>query len=385
MKRIGLILSLLICAHAASAAEAPFAPLPNVPDYVAVFAVKPISGPPRTVVDTVMHHGAWTRIDSVVDGREDTVNYFGPGPISIDIRRDTTGAYSSLQILRGIRQHSSSGWERDSSKTDDQDEVVGEHCDVWKVGHLFMSGRGNTKIELKSLSCVTSDGIQLWKKFVGYSGVSSSANATSIERKPVSPNEVYPPADLLDLAAWLPKDSAGHEPSSQSPGDVTVVMERDRMLDNIRRTLRRIVRRHHPWLYTEDIDYSGSRTIRITNDTAGRTIIFESDAAGEPTRLTIMIRPPSPPEVRLNGPKLLDKREVVLGELCEWFDMWPGTQDAGLHQCRTRDGVVLKEQRFSWGSGEGLVAAQIKRTPVSPAKVLPLRDILSRSAWGIPD
>ena len=85
MKRLWLLVLLL--AGPSAAADAPFAPVESAPDYIATFDVKPGSGPPRTIVDTVRRHGAWVRTDRLIDGREDAVNYFGPGPVSITTQR----------------------------------------------------------------------------------------------------------------------------------------------------------------------------------------------------------------------------------------------------------------------------------------------------------
>ena len=77
--------------------------------------------------------------------------------------------------------------------------------------------------------------------------------------------------------------------------------------------------------------------------------------------------------------------EIVAGEHCAWFDVWPNVMDAGLHQCRTNDGIVLREHRMSRMHYEPLIAVRIERAPIYPAKIMPPRDILSRAAWGIPE
>jgi hypothetical protein len=86
------------------------------------------------------------------------------------------------------------------------------------------------------------------------------------------------------------------------------------------------------------------------------------------------------------GPKPLGRRETVAGEACAWFDMMPGVADASLHQCKTADGLVLKEQRLVHGGPQDpMVATQLRRGPVRLDDVLPLSEVMTRAKWGIPD
>ena len=99
--------------------------------------------------------------------------------------------------------------------------------------------------------------------------------------------------------------------------------------------------------------------------------------------------PPLSPEEKakvLGGnPVDLGRNERVLGETCSWFDMMPNVMDAGLHECRTADGIVLKDVRFSRGSSFPSVATRLTRRPVALSEILPPRDMMAPRSWGLPD
>ncbi|HKY87403.1 MAG TPA: hypothetical protein VJL90_11640, partial [Pseudorhodoplanes sp.] len=68
MKKFWLLFAGLIWPYTAmAAAEAPFAPLPNVPDYVATIFVKLSHGPTHRDIRT--HRAGWTRVDGSFDQR----------------------------------------------------------------------------------------------------------------------------------------------------------------------------------------------------------------------------------------------------------------------------------------------------------------------------
>jgi len=288
----------------------------------------------------------------------------------------------------GAETHRSVGWNDVAFKTEDRETFLGESCDVWNVARTLIDGRGTSKLELKRLSCVAGDGVELWNKFVGPHGESSALKATGIERRPVPPGEVLPPSNLLDLDAWLPKSNSTQPRPARAPSDVTVTMQTQRIATNGRPLLTRIVQRHFPWTSSDDIDGDGKRTLSIQNETEQLSFRFESDASGRPARLSMSKTPPNAITINIgskNKPIDLGRTEIVAGEHCAWFDVWPNVMDAGLHQCRTNDGIVLREHRMSRMHYEPLIAVRIERAPIDPAKIMPPRDILSRAAWGIPE
>lgn len=378
MKHFWLLSLLLVWPCAA--AEPPFAPQPNVPDYVASFALDPGWGSKRRDSQTVRHHQGWYRIDTVTDRRFRSTTYVGPGPLSSELRGSASEGARSLTIQRGPQVNRSVGWTYDPSKTADHDIVLGESCDIWNVARTSSGGAGSG---WKKLSCISRDGIELKQGFANDQNEGSSAEAISIERKPVAPADVQPPKDVLDLKSWSAMtETTGAHPAG-APGDAIVLMKTERLSPSGQPMLRRTVRRHYPWTYTEDVDGEGRRQLTIVSAPERLTVRFKSDAAGAYTMLSIQKVAANTDEF---GPKALGKSETIAGEQCAWLDMTPGMSDAGLSQCRTPDGLVLKEESWSRGSrSEPLVAALLRRTPVNMVEVLPPPSILTRANWGIPE
>ena len=68
-----------------AAPEAPFAPLPDVPDYIATMSVQLYHGPIYREIRT--HHRGWMRVDEGVDrSAYRSASYFGPGPLFVTSR-----------------------------------------------------------------------------------------------------------------------------------------------------------------------------------------------------------------------------------------------------------------------------------------------------------
>jgi hypothetical protein len=386
MRRLWLLACCLVALpHAtAAAAEPPFTPLASVPDYTADVELNPGWGSSRRDRQTVRHHQGWTRIDKLIDGRFPVTSYAGPGPVSIDISGDPSTGSRGLVIQRGAEINRSVGWKYEPFKTGDRDTLLGESCEVWNVAsHTSFDGYQYAKRVLKILSCVTTDGIELWQRFVSDSGEGSSTKVTRLERKPVPEDAVHPPPDLLDLTSWSIKNAATQQRPARAPADALVVLKTERASPEGRPLLERTVRRHHPWTYTEDVGGDGRRQTTIVNEAKLLTIRFSTNAAGEYVMLSIRKAAARTDEF---GPKPLGRKEVVAGEACAWFDMLPGMADGGLHQCKTADGLVLKERRFGRSSPQDpMVTTQLRRGPVRLDDVLPLSEVMTRAKWGIPD
>jgi hypothetical protein len=151
----------------------------------------------------------------------------------------------------------------------------------------------------------------------------------------------------------------------------------------------RVFRRHHPWTWHEDRLAGGGRIVSIQNHAQKFHLRFESDAAGAFKRLFLgkpqssgasewleSRFPPRPFEPR--------RQETVLSEDCTWFDTTPGMMDASLAQCRTADGVALKEQRWARGWNQTLMAVRLQRRPVDLTEVMPPPELLKPETWGLP-
>jgi hypothetical protein len=223
----------------------------------------------------------------------------------------------------------------------------------------------------------------LWSQSVGV------VEVTRLERRPVDPEEVRPPATILDLKSWNASGEAAADASSGSQADVTVTMESVRDTLNAYAVRRRVVRRHHPWNYTEEVLTDGRRHLSIFNESQGLSFYIQISANNEFTRLNIWRSPPQPaagsPPVKLK-PIKTDRTEPNLGETCTWFNMTPNMADAGLAQCKTDDGLVLKEKRWARGGDiPPLEAVRLERGPVALTDVLPPPEVLTRRIWGLPD
>jgi hypothetical protein len=194
----------------------------------------------------------------------------------------------------------------------------------------------------------------------------------------VPPGDAQPPAGLLDLKSWglvappAAPGSADHEVMLVSVNDKTLVQ----------REATRLMRRHHSWLYIESRFATGRSEISSHDEQNGLHIGISMDAGGNADQLVIHSRWPAPHNRA--QPYTPERKETILGETCTWFDMSPGMADASLGQCRTADGIVLKEERSSWMRREILQAVRLRRRPFDLIRVLPSRDLLMPRTWGLP-
>jgi hypothetical protein len=187
--------------------------------------------------------------------------------------------------------------------------------------------------------------------------------------------QTLPPRELLALSWW--EQGAAEPADAPATPDYETVMEIAGARDGSRI---RTTRYHQPWKYVEETVGSVRRSLDVSR--AGLGLRFESDATGTQTRLLISKYPPislAPPPTE---PKALNRRDQVLGESCDWFDMWPGSMDAGKSECRTRDGITLKEERYSWGTTTTYTAVRLARRAVGVDEVTPPAAVLEPKNWG---
>jgi hypothetical protein len=365
--------------------------------------------PRKTTERTVSHHAGWTRIDEIENGRG-TTDYFGhAGSIALSVTRGDSGEYVHLSIFRRLDQQEAKYWDSNRFKTGERKIFVGESCEVWNV--LRDRERRPGSVRMTRLSCITDDGIELWREvtsgYQDYTGqwiqpLTSSMEAIKIERRAVRPSEVHPPADLLELKSWV--NLLDPSPPVAMPfaerADFETVMEAAQDLSRAGK-LTQTTRRRVPWVYTESMRGDGNRTVRIANEASGLRFRVEVDAANELKRLIIHrgapgsdLRAPEPVgadriETVLGGicwwlQVQCGAKESVLGEQCQWFTMTTvGTADR--RQCRTHDGIVLKEVEGSSLYEQRLVAVRLQRRGVALSEVLPPSYVLARKNWGLPE
>src|SRR5258707_9612722 len=189
-----LLLPAIICFAASSAAaDDPFTP-PGVkpPDYAVAMATGGSFYRPGSKI--VLHHGDWTRVAATRDAPNATYYLSDDGAtISVNER--------SFWLLRGPDHSPTTGYA--PRNTGERQTHLGESCTVWEVSRSKTGIPGDSGIT--HLSCVTDDGIEIWQKSLSSRDVISSAEATQIERRPVSPEEVRPPRALLALD-WPDRD-----------------------------------------------------------------------------------------------------------------------------------------------------------------------------------
>ncbi len=185
----------------------PAFPPPDVPDYASrSFRSNPLPPDPNYQPIPSGITGGWTRIDSFVDSRKDTSNH-GPGPIPsvLSLTQRNRRLYAAADSAR--HQATQVSAERSAGRSDDQDEVVGERCDVFKGrSHTEAVKKVTPRSNSKSLSCVSS----MESSFGKSSSVipeSSVRRGDQHRAEARISREVLPPADLFDLVSWLPKAS----------------------------------------------------------------------------------------------------------------------------------------------------------------------------------
>ena len=172
-----------------AAADAPFAPVANVPDYVVTMVERPGDYSRR-----VSHHGDWTRVDRMEGSNHFSTKYFSAnGLAAIHI-------YSPLASVSFERGGERSPYaDTEPRRTGERQTHLGESCTVWDVRR---DNGGQASGGLSHMSCITDDGIELWNKSISRNSVISSAEATRVERRPVAPDDVRPPRALLMLDWW---------------------------------------------------------------------------------------------------------------------------------------------------------------------------------------
>lgn len=374
MKKWALFFA-LIWPHIASAApEAPFLPLKNAPDYVATIFVKLSHGPTFKEIRTF--HRGWMRIDGNFDKKAyRSTSYFGPGGLFVTFAREPTAQSEShdwLHVLRGPAMAHLIRWGDGPFKTGERQTLLSEGCEVWNLSKTL--GRRDAR----SLSCVTPDGIELWSRIEGDLLPGRSFDTIEMVRKPVAPAEVLPPAGRLELKSWLTTPTVPRP--SNSPDDVTVVLQSRLNASPDRWVQTRTIRRHYPWTYTEDVDGKGGRRITFKNEVERLSVIFQSDAAGEPVQLSVEKALRAIAEQKLPDSS---RTETILGETCAVSE--ERFREGHSIRCHTADGVMLRDTTSDHGANYDLVAVTLDRAPVDLDAVLPPARLFVRAFWGIPD
>jgi hypothetical protein len=354
-----------------------FAPLASSPDHVVTMTAM-LGGKKQARI--VTHRGEWSRVETEQDGRR-TSEYFKRNEATIvRVHHGSPNGYFSISVARGPERYSN--WNYEPVRKEERQTFLGENCTVWEVMRARDGAPGRPPAA--RTSCVTDDGIELWSRFGNSSYVVSSAEATRVERRTVAPAEAQPPNDILALDWWKPEDQ--QRPANATPPEFETVMER--LGSDPAQKLTRTIRRHGGWLFTEDMLGNVRSSLTIEHAARRLTLRFRVDEKSEPKEL-ILLRAPAPepttPSADPMTPRALGKRETILGERCQWFDMMPNVMDAGLASCRTHDGISLKDVYSGRAGGPTFEAVRFVRRPVALNEVIPPAELLLAKTWGLPD
>lgn len=351
----------------------PFAPNVPQPDYRAVMVEKSLNQ--EDARRTVTHHGHWTRIDQTRGDYHSSEYYSAASGTSMIV-----SGQRSISLERKTDQ--AAGIDFQARNTGERQTELGESCTIWDVWRTKQPVYGS---DVSHRSCVTDDGITLWDKTLHGNDLLSSTEATRIERRPIAPEEVQPPRALLTLDWW---DTDVPSFDSTSTPDHEVVMELSGDASGAGKSIR-TMRRLGPWQFRDEI-IGSRRWIEIAHDSHQMRFRYDSDASGEPRRLTIArpdIVPDSsalPAHKSLSKTTDLNRSETILGERCRWFDMMPDVMDAGRRSCLTSDGMVLKEVLSGRGMREQeWTAVRFARRPIRLDEIKPPTELLDPQFWGL--
>jgi len=334
-------------------------------DHVVVMEVR--EGMCLTCADhrsTIIRSGSWVREERTYPDRTETrYSDFGSGT-SLLVARDPQGTVLMLRVERSIREGS---WQRlRRQPAGRRDSALGESCEIWAVSGDYYS------LE----SCETADGIVLWTRNPRYPNLGSS-RSLSVERRPVGPEEVRPPADLFDVAPWPqraadPSDGVGYE----------VVLTSD-----TRGTLRTEVWRRQGSLVS---GWGEGRHDEGTSFWAADGVSrfsYRVDAQGRAFELTVQRSDYGLRLVRGDRWERVSGRRPVrlLGERCTWQDE-TSIRSTDIHyQCRTADGVpLILEYDWHWDDTTDIYRARsLVRRPLTPADFSPPPEAIRWSTWGV--
>jgi len=363
----------LFCLVSCPAAAAPFVP-PGVtpPDHV-VTMEQTFSHRKGSSSRVVTRHGEWTR----------SYNTAGTPPETAYYRHGSRAYVTDNGWITHFRRNDTVEYDRQARNTGERRTHLGESCTVWETARS--KADSPARHIFTSLGCFTDDGIELWRRTFGVEGISWSAEAIRIERRPVAAEEARLPRALLALNWWDRKN-----PASATAAEHETVMElsEDRILPDgsnpVSPTVR-TTRRAGPWLFKEVIA-GERRRIEISHDSIQVRLAYERGRRDVEEELTIARPDPdsAKPEPNAFQPVPTDRYDIVLGERCRWFDMTPGVNDAGTNACFTDDGIMLKEEHFSRSARHSTwTAKRFVRRPVAIDEVKPPAELLQPRTWNL--
>lgn len=329
---------------------------------------------------SIVRSGSWLREGGTADGRTGFVYSDFAAGISIAYTRDA-GGYLSLTIRRHASTDRSSFYQR--RPTGRRERVLGETCEVWRTARAAPIPGA----ELELLSCDTADGIQLWSRAVGFRGVVIAESRTmSFRRRPVSREEVRPPADLLNWPSW--RDLPAQEPLPAWPARRPRNYELHLQGGAEGGERERLMRSHGDWTYSDTIRGEGGRRVHVYN----RVILldYEVDVGGRPVALVVQRMLPGQAgrdDGRTYVPINPPASELVIGEVCTWSNPGWGIEvirvSGDYRYCVTADGLPLRVSEHHRGWIANLTATRLSRRGPALDAVMPPAEAFDWARWGV--
>jgi hypothetical protein len=344
-----------------------FAPRPRTPDYELHMAS--YRGEALQARLLIRRHGDWIRVERQESDRSRIQQIHAPTGVIIDRYGSPAADIGGLSI-RAPESAPTPGIDYASRKTGRTWKVAGQRCQIWEVYRGL--DRGYTTFT--RLGCVTRDGIELARWTTGRTGDLLGERMTGfyLIRRRMAQVDVGPPGPMLDVAAWL-SGTTGSGSDASNAYEVVLKAEGSPNAMTIRRS--------GGSTFTETVNADGARDMFIDRGD-GVTVSARIGPTGAPESYTIrrQPRPDAPREVRLPEPA-----RTVFGQSCDWIDVMPDVADAGRHECRTGDGVILAIRKLSRGGDTQLVATSVSRRALATAELLPPAWLLDLKRWGVTD
>lgn len=357
-------------------ANLPFAPISPQPDYV-VTMVESMYGK-EVAKRSVTHHGDWTRVDRIEGTYRFVAYYSVNGVVSVHDQRRV----SSTFLSRGGIDLSYRGYR--PRNTGERQAHLDETCTVWEVSRPSEGAPSDSGSF--HLSCVTDDGIELWQRSTFGNKVITFAEATRVERRTVTADEVKPSRSLLILD-WWDRDAPTLGASGILGYEIT--MELSGQSADAGKSVR-TTRQRGQWQSIEETVSGVRRKLEIVHDSGRMGFEYVWDELGAPKRLAIT-RPASAPEDAATTTPAMwhetNRSETILGETCRWFYLFT-FWDVSRSRCLTSDGVTLKDH-WRWRAVEGpevvkeWIAVRMTRRPVNIDEIKPSAGLLDPHVWGI--
>jgi hypothetical protein len=340
------------------------------PDYVAVMQALDRQGDETDPTVTITHHEGLFRTESSRDGRASIG--FGPD-VDNPVLRWSRNADGEITALELHRDHNPGIETTETPRPLGlRSTIAGQDC-AWSEA----AGKLSELSSSRQQTCITDDGIVIETKLLGSNDFPIyHSRLTRLDRRPISEKEMHPPAEIMTADFWL-RPLREHDADPSLP-DFEIIMESPG-----KSTIK--VLRHYPWLYREQRYDNDTLRVTIWNELENQGILYMQHGdtrhlnAG---RASQSDRPPMEFDMTF-GKAALGKSDTVLGETCDWFDLFPGAADARKKRCLTRDGLVLKEDSGGMASGALYTATSLRRRPVALSEMRLPAEAFAVEEWGL--